>query len=186
VSHENEGAIQIETRRRPEACEQRKNSARDILAAVPKAILGLTALCTGGALLIWAAAPAKRMNKQFMNVGGKKPPGYTHVVKSPPGTMIFISGQGGSGADGSMPAEFGAQARNTFENLKKCLELAGATFQDVVKINYYVTDISNTAELRRIRGNYLNMEQPPASTLVQTGLGQGLLLEIEAIAMIPE
>jgi hypothetical protein len=30
------------------------------------------------------------------------------------------------------------------------------------------------------------MENPPASTLVQTGLGQGLLLEVEAVAILPE
>jgi enamine deaminase RidA (YjgF/YER057c/UK114 family) len=133
-----------------------------------------------------AAVLARRMDKQFLNIGGNKPPGYTHVVKSPPGTMIFISGQGGAASDGSMPADFGTQARNTFENLKTCLALAGARFPDVVKINYYVTDMANTAELRRIRSGYLDMERPPASTLVQAGLGKGLLLEIEAIAIIPE
>jgi hypothetical protein len=30
------------------------------------------------------------------------------------------------------------------------------------------------------------MNQPPASTLVQSGLTSGLLLEVEAIAIIPE
>jgi len=125
------------------------------------------------------------MNKQFLNTGGKKPPGYTHVVKSPPGTMIFISGQGGAAENGTMPADFSGQARNTFENLKKCLALAGASFKDVVKINYFVTDLANTTELRRVRSEYLDMNQPPASTLVQAGLGTGMLLEVEAIAIIP-
>jgi enamine deaminase RidA (YjgF/YER057c/UK114 family) len=86
--------------------------------------------------------PAKRINKRFLNPGAKKPPGYTHVVKSPPGTMVFISGQGGAAEDGTMPADFSAQTRNTFENLKRCLTLAGATFKDVVKINYFVTDLN--------------------------------------------
>jgi enamine deaminase RidA (YjgF/YER057c/UK114 family) len=85
-----------------------------------------------------------------------------------------------------MPADFASQAKNTFEDLKRCLALAGATFNDVVKINYFVTDLSNTAELRRIRAQYLNMDAPPAATLVQAGLGQGLLLEVEAIAIVPE
>src|ERR671921_342792 len=99
---------------------------------------GIIAMLAFGAIL---ATPAKKMSKQFLNVDGKRPPGYTHVVKSPPGTMIFISGQGGSAPDGSMPTDFPSQARNTFENLKRCLELAGATFKDVVKINYYVADL---------------------------------------------
>lgn len=119
-------------------------------------------------------------------MAGKKPPGYTQVVKSPAGSMIFISGQGGTAADGTMPEDFNGQARNTFENLKKCLALAGAGFKDVVKVNYYVTDIANTAELRRVRANFINMENPPASTLVQAGLGAGMLLEVEAVAIVPE
>lgn len=145
-------------------------------------ITGLAA----GVVLHSVAWPAKKTVKQFLNTGGKKPPGYTHVVKSPPGTMVFISGQGGADADGKMPADFSGQARNTFENLKKCLALAGASFKDVVKINYYVTDMASTAELRRVRSGYLDMENPPAATLVQAGLGQGMLIEVEAVAIVPD
>ena len=132
------------------------------------------------------AKPMKNTTKQFLNLDGQKPPGYTHVVTSPPGKMIFISGRGGTGKDGKMPPDFATQATNTFEDLKRCLAAAGATFKDVVKINYFVTDMANTAELRRIRAKYLNMETPPAATLVQAGLGAVLLLEVEAIAIVPE
>jgi enamine deaminase RidA (YjgF/YER057c/UK114 family) len=151
-------------------------------AAIWSIATGLAA----GLILHSVSWPAKKTAKQFLNPDGKKPPGYTHVVKSPPGSMIFISGQGGADADGKMPADFSSQARNTFENLKKCLAMAGATFKDVVKVNYYVTDMANTQELRRVRAGYIDMENPPASTLVQTGLGQGLLLEVEAVAILPE
>ena len=132
------------------------------------------------------AAPVKKTAKQFLNLGGKNPPGYTHVVTSAPGKMIFISGRGGTAANGSMPADFSTQATNTFEDLKRCLALAGATFKDVVKINYFVRDLANTATLRQVRANYLDMEHPPAATLVQVGLSEGLLLEVEAVAIVPE
>lgn len=144
-------------------------------------------LATAAALVVVvvAAVPQQR-GKQFLNVGSEKPPGYTHVVTSPPGRMIFISGQGGRGADAKMPPDFAGQCENTFRNLGRCLDLSGATFKDVVKINYFVTDLANTAELRGIRAKYLNMDAPPASTLVQTGLGGGMLLEVEVVAIIPE
>ena len=128
----------------------------------------------------------KSAKKQFLNVDGKQPPGYTHVVTSAPGRMIFISGRGGAAKDGKLPADFATQATNTFEDLKRCLAMAGATFKDVVKINYFVKDLSSTAELRKIRAQYLNMEAPPAATLVQAGLGEGMLLEVEAVAIVPE
>jgi enamine deaminase RidA (YjgF/YER057c/UK114 family) len=62
----------------------------------------------------------------------------------------------------------------------------GSQFKDVVKINYYVTDLANTDELRRVRAEYLDMQHPPAATLIQAGLGGNALLEIEAVAMIPQ
>jgi 2-iminobutanoate/2-iminopropanoate deaminase len=136
--------------------------------------------------MVALAAPAKKMTKQFLNLDNHKPPGYTHVVTSPPGKMIFISGRGGAATDGTMPADFSIQAKNTFEDLKRCLALAGAGFKDVVKINYFVTDLSKTGELRQIRAQYLDMEHPPAATLVQAGLAGSSQLEIEAIAIVPE
>lgn len=140
-----------------------------------------------GMSLVWVGVGFQKSAKQFLNLEGRaKPPGYTHVVVSPPGRMVFISGQGGTSRDGNLPSDFASQAKNTFENIGRCLALAGATFSDIVKINYYITDMSNTAELRRVRAQYLNMNQPPASTLVQVGLGTGLLLEVEAIAVVPE
>jgi enamine deaminase RidA (YjgF/YER057c/UK114 family) len=140
----------------------------------------------GGFALSAMAAVKKKLDKQFLNVGGKKPPGYTHVVTSAPGKMIFISGQGGNDEAGNMPTDFATQAHNTFKNLGKCLALGGASFADVVKINYFVTDMKNLGEFRQIRANYLNMEAPPAATLVQAVLAPGLLVEIECIAMVAE
>lgn len=131
------------------------------------------------------SGPAQKQQKQFLNLNREqKPNGYTHVVTSPPGKMVFLSGQGGAGEDGVMPADFETQAENTFKNIAKCLELGGATFADVVKINYYLKDMSDLATLRKVRSKYLNMESPPAATAVQTGLGGTMLLEVEAVAVV--
>ena len=151
----------------------------------PKALAAL--LAVGGVLV--AARPQQKPMKQFLNPDGVQRPvhGYTSVVTSGRGRMIFISGQGGATADGKLPEDFTSQATNTFENLGRCLNAAGAKYDDIVKINYYLTDIHNLAELRRIRARYLNQSAPPASTIVQAGLGEkGTLLEAEAIAVIPE
>ena len=145
----------------------------------------LIILTTTGILA--AAGPAQKPKTQFLNPEGvPKPTGYTQVVSSGPGRMIFISGQGGADQSGQMPEDFAAQTKNTFENIGRCLKAAGAKFDNIVKINYYVTDMAYTAELRRIRAGYLNQSGPPASTLVQVGLGKGLKVEIEAVAVVPE
>ena len=128
-----------------------------------------------------------KVEKQFMNLPQlPKPAGYTHVVTSPPGKMIFLSGQGGAGEDGELPDDFTTQAENTFKNIKKCLEMAGATFNDVVKMNYYLIDVEKLEEVRTIRANYINMETPPASTLVETPLIGALQIEVDVVAVIPD
>lgn len=147
--------------------------------------LATVAVLTCGLVLGWVSASGKD-SKQFLNPGGENPPGYTEVVSSPPGRMIFISGQGGTDSKGNLPSDFASQARNTFLNIRRCLDLAGAEFKDIVKINYYVTDMSQTSKLREVRAEFLNMDAPPSSTLVQVKLGGKWLLEVETIAVVPD
>ena len=73
-------------------------------------------LLIGGATL-WRGAASEKPAKQFLNFGDKTPPGYTQVVTSRPGRMVFISGQGGADEGGKLPADFASQAKNTFENI---------------------------------------------------------------------
>ena len=137
--------------------------------------------------MFFSVGPQKPMKEFFNPPGTTKPNGWTQVVSSRQGRMVFISGQGGASPDGQMPTDFASQARNTFENIGRCLTAAGAKFDDIVKVNYYLTDLENVAELRRVRVQYLNQSNPPASTMVQSGLVvKGLLLEVEAIAVVPE
>ena len=67
--------------------------------------------------------------------------GYSHAVKV--GNTIYVSGQGGIDPEGNViEGDCGAQAHQAFENMKRVLEAAGATMQDVVKLNYYFANIA--------------------------------------------
>ena len=82
--------------------------------------------------------------------------------------------------------DFRAQAKQTFENLKLALAAVGANFNQVVKLNNYLTDITHLAILREVRDQFINTAAPPASTTLQiSGLARpGALIEIEAVAML--
>jgi enamine deaminase RidA (YjgF/YER057c/UK114 family) len=84
--------------------------------------------------------------------------------------------------------DFRAQVKQVFENIKARLEEGGATFNDVVKINYYLSDASDLQSLRETRNSYINMDNPPASTLVVVKqlVREEYLLEVEAIAVVRE
>jgi enamine deaminase RidA (YjgF/YER057c/UK114 family) len=120
-----------------------------------------------------------------------KPPTYSHVVEATgPGRIIYIAGQLGMDTQGKLvggPGDFIAQAQQTFENIKLALAAVGATFNDVVKLNSYLTHIGHLPMLREVRDRYLNTAAPPASTTLQIAAlaREGALLEIEAVAMLP-
>ena len=124
---------------------------------------------------------------RFIN---RSPVGYSNVVEVRGGRTLYIAGQVAVDQNGTLvgPGDFRVQAKQVFENLKSCLAEAGASFKDVVKLNYYVTDATDVQALRDIRNNYVNTESPPASTLVVVKrlVREECLLEIEAIAVAGE
>jgi 2-iminobutanoate/2-iminopropanoate deaminase len=115
------------------------------------------------------------------------PFGYSHVVDAPVGRIVYLSGQVPLDAAGNLVGEgdFAAQVRQVFENLTAALAAADATWSDVVKLNYFVRDIGEVAELRAIRDEYVDTEHPPASTLVEVSrlFRDDVLVEIEAVAV---
>jgi reactive intermediate/imine deaminase len=126
--------------------------------------------------------------KRFLSPKTMSPPfGYSHVVDAPAGRVIFISGQVPLNTEGELVGEgdFEAQARQVFANLSAALEAAGAGWSDVVKLNYFLTDIGELATVRAIRDEYVDTERPPASTLVQVSalFSPEAMVEIEAVAI---
>jgi enamine deaminase RidA (YjgF/YER057c/UK114 family) len=116
-----------------------------------------------------------------------KPTGYTHAVEARGGRTVYISGQIALDKDGSIVGinDFEVQARQAFLNVLQALEAVEMTFDHVVKLGLFVTDISHVGILRRVRDEFVNAQQPPASTLVQVAalVRPGLLFEVEAIAV---
>jgi reactive intermediate/imine deaminase len=116
-----------------------------------------------------------------------RPFGYSHVVDAPAGRIVYVSGQVPLDAEGRLvgAGDFAAQVRQVFENLTFALEAADTAWSDVVKLNYFVRDVSEVAALRAIRDEYVNVDQPPASTLVEVSrlFRDDVLVEIEAIAV---
>ena len=112
--------------------------------------------------------------------------GYSHVVAAT-GRLIAISGQVALDESGRLvgPGDPEAQARQVFENLRRCLAAADATFADVVKLTIYVTDLATMAAVRAVRDEYVDTTRPPASSAVQVAglVLPELLLEIDALAV---
>jgi len=132
--------------------------------------------------------------KQFLSPKTLMPPaGYSHIAKVNRGTIVYIAGQVSSDASGKLIGEgdFEAQAEQVFLNLKVAVEEAGGIMADIVKLNIFlVAEVDQAAvpKLRAIRDRYVNVENPPASTLVVVSrlARPGWLIEIEAVAALDE
>jgi 2-iminobutanoate/2-iminopropanoate deaminase len=108
-----------------------------------------------------------------------KPP-YSPVVVS--GDTVFTAGQVAFDEAGEL-VEGGIeeQTRRALENVRTCLEAAGCTLDDVVKVTAFLTDLGQFAAYNEVYKEFF--EEPyPARTSVQAGLPPGILVEIEAIA----
>lgn len=130
---------------------------------------------------------------EFLKPDGLAPAnGYSHVVVAEPGKVVFIAGQVANDKEGKLvgKGDLKAQATQVFANLKTALASAGATFDDVVKITWYVKGYKPEflPSLREVRNSYINKDKPPASTLVGVAslFQDDYLLEVEAIAVVRE
>ncbi|MFE2378908.1 RidA family protein [Streptomyces sp. NPDC059398] len=113
--------------------------------------------------------------------------GYTHVVTGS-GRLVALSGQVALDSRGEVVGadDPAAQARQVFENLRRCLTAAGATFDDVIKFTFYVTDVAHLSAVRSVRDEYIDATRQPACTAVQVValFRPELVLEIEALALV--
>jgi enamine deaminase RidA (YjgF/YER057c/UK114 family) len=129
----------------------------------------------------------KAMNEPHIRFLNRAPGGYSQVVEVRGGRTLYISGQIALDSSGQVvgSGDFTPQIKQVFVNLKARLDEAGASFNDVVKLNFYLTDGSDIQILRDVRDSYVNREQPTASTLVVVKqlLRPELLIEVDAIAV---
>jgi len=129
---------------------------------------------------------------KFLNPASVSAPrGYSHAVQIDLGTckMIIISGQVGIDNKGNLigKGDFGKQTEQAFQNIKSIVESAGGTMDNVVKLGFYILDVNNIQTMRTVRDKYINLKNPPTSTLVQVSklFRDDILVEIEATAVIP-
>lgn len=112
---------------------------------------------------------------------------YHHVVVVPAAArMVYVAGQVGLRADGSLPETLAGQATQAWANVMACLAAAGAGPEHVVKITTYLLDADDYPAFAQARAAALG-DARPASTAV---LIKGLLkpewrFEIEAVAAVP-
>ncbi|NTV11467.1 MAG: RidA family protein [Zoogloea sp.] len=108
---------------------------------------------------------------------------YSQAVKV--GDTVYLSGQIGlEPASMQLAQDFEAQTVRVFENLKAVAEAAGGSLADAVKLNIYLTDLSNFGKVNQIMATYFTEPYPARAALGVKELPRNALVEADAVLVL--
>jgi len=102
------------------------------------------------------------------------------VVVSGAGRTVYVSGHL---APGRSMAE---QTNGCFDQIESALKAVGGSLANVVRITAWLTSLNEYTEYSRVRGERFGANLPASAAVQVAGLLQGALIEIDAVAFIPE
>lgn len=109
---------------------------------------------------------------------------YSQAVKV--GNTVYLSGQIPLDPASMQIVEggFAEQAHQVFRNLKAVCEAAGGELNQIVKINAYLTDLSNFATFNEVMGQYFQQPYPARAAVGVASLPRGSLVEAEGTLVL--
>lgn len=128
------------------------------------------------------------MSAQFFAPGE----GGTPPVKAPlsaaarAGNLVWTAGQLAYDENGDLVGEgdVAAQTEQALRNVEAALRVAGATMADVVKVTVWLTDTANFAAMNEVYRRWFDEPRPVRACVRADLMGQDLLVEIEATAVV--
>jgi enamine deaminase RidA (YjgF/YER057c/UK114 family) len=113
--------------------------------------------------------------------------GYSQAVEVSGGTRtLYCAGQTSVDSSGNplYPRDMGRQLVQALDNLETVLKQAGMTFANVVRLNYYVTDVPAFLQASAKAAEHLGGVKPPGTLLgVASLFHPDVVIEIEATAV---
>ena len=110
---------------------------------------------------------------------------YSQAVKV--GTAVYLSGQ-----IPLVPAtmeviseDFAEQTHQVFKNISAVCKEAGGSIQDLVKVNIYLTDLSNFATVNEVMSQYFKAPYPARAAIGVRALPKNVQVEIDGIMALP-
>ena len=108
---------------------------------------------------------------------------YSQAIKA--GNFVFTAGQIALSPSTQKMVEGGIkeQTEQVIRNLRAILEKAELTFEDVVKVDVFLTELENFSEMNEIYSLYFSQAEPARTTVIVKDLPKGSLVEISLIAI---
>jgi 2-iminobutanoate/2-iminopropanoate deaminase len=126
---------------------------------------------------------AEPTTRRALSTGSASKPVARYSQGIAAGGLVFSAGQGAHDpVTGELPEGIEAQTRRTLENVDAILRAGGASLATALKITVYLAERQDYAAMNAVYDTYMP-DAPAVRTTVQAGLGQGMLVEIDAIAL---
>lgn len=111
---------------------------------------------------------------------------YSQAVKI--GTTVYMSGQIPlhPGTMALVGDGFSEQCERVFENLKAVAEAAGGSLRDIVKLNIFLTDLSNFATVNDTMARFFDEPYPARAAIGVAALPKDSQVEMDAVMELAE
>ena len=127
-----------------------------------------------------------RVNLKITSTANAPSPGGAYSQAIGAGNLIFTAGQVGlSPVSGQTSTDFREQTRQSLRNHHEVLAASGADLTSVVKTTCFLTDITMFSAFNEEYAAFFGEHRPARSTF-GVALAGGFLVEIEAIAYVPD
>ena len=125
------------------------------------------------------------MKKEIVSTSGAPSAIGTYSQAVQAGNTIYMSGQIGlDPATMTLVEGIDAQIVRVFENLKAVAEAAGASLNDAVKFNIYLTDLAHFAKVNEVMAKYVAQPYPARAAVGVKELPRGALVEADAVLVV--
>jgi reactive intermediate/imine deaminase len=108
---------------------------------------------------------------------------YSQAVRV--GETVYLSGQIGLDPHTMQLAEgIEAQVHRVFQNLRAVSSAADSSFDDLVKLNVYLTDLAHFAKVNEIMATYFRQPYPARAAVGVAALPRGALVEMDGVLVV--
>ena len=122
------------------------------------------------------------MSKQIIHTNGAPQAIGTYSQAVKVSNTVYLSGQIGLDPEKMEMVEgIEAQVHRVFKNLKAVAEASGGSLADVVKLNVFLTDLSNFALINTIMAEYFTQPYPARAAVGVASLPRGALVEADGV-----
>ncbi|SEB87713.1 Enamine deaminase RidA, house cleaning of reactive enamine intermediates, YjgF/YER057c/UK114 family [Paramicrobacterium humi] len=113
-------------------------------------------------------------------------PAFAHGMIAPPGRTLYVGGQNGVDGHGALLDGLGSQTEQALRNLLAVLAEAGSGPEYVVKLTIYLASGVDPTEAYAATASVWGGRRTAVTVLAVTPAKPGALVEIDAVAVVPE